>query len=301
MIRSAVTSFLQGWDKFWFGPKNLLGLAYMRIFLCGALTILYVIRSVNYIYYTNDSWIPREFALKVLPEGMRPPFLWFFWPDSWALPMHLLLVALLFLLTLGVGGRWLMWAAWIIDIAFYQRNYGVNFGVDVMGVLFLFYMSFTQSCERLSVMNLIRKKKTFAESDALSSGMMRLMQIQISVIYAYTGFEKLKGASWWDGTALWSVLANPQLTTMNFTFLRYFPWLIAMLGFLTVIFEIYFPAMMFWKKPRYLWLFMGFGLHFGIGLSMGIWSFSTVMVSTYFLFIEPKYLEALTAKLLRTA
>ncbi len=293
MIRSLFKSFLQEWDKFWFAPKNLLGLACMRILFFGALACLYSVRLVNYKYYTNESWIPRDLALKVLPEGMRPPFPWFFWPDSWALPMHILLVALLFLLALGIGGRWLMWAAWILNIGFFQRNYAVNYGVDVMGVLFMFYLCFTQSCERLSVINLIRKKKTFVQSDLLSSGVMRLIQIQISVIYAYTGFEKLKGVSWWDGTAIWSVLANPQFTTMNFTFMRHFPWLIAIFGFLTVIFEIYFPAMMFWKKPRYIWLFMGFGMHFSIGVTMGIWAFSAVMVSTYFLFVEPKYLEAI--------
>lgn len=290
-MKNILLRALTVWDAFWFSSRSLLGLAYMRIVLCGTLTILYAIRWMHPEYYGNDGWIPREYALKVMQDGYRPPFLWFFWPDSWGPAMHGMLVVSLFLLALGVGGRYLMWATWILNIAFVQRNYGINFGADLMGVLFLFYMSFTQSCERLSVINLWRKKNQFLSSDLLSSGMIRLMQIQICVIYAYTGFEKLKGGSWWDGTALWSVLANPQITTMDFTFLRYMPWSLALFGFITILFEIYFPVLMFWKRSRYLCLLVGFGMHFGIGLTMGLWSFSAIMVSTYFLFIEPQYLE----------
>ncbi|MNK08115.1 Sporulation-delaying protein SdpB [compost metagenome] len=291
LVKNTLSKLISSWDRFWFAPTNLLGLAYMRILLCGTLAIMYIIRSFNLEYYTDQSWIPRIYALKIMQEGYRPPFLWFFWPDSMGSLMHTILVVLLVLLTLGIGGRWLMWAAWLIDLAFVQRNYGVNFGADLIGSIFLFYMMFTQSCERLSVLSLWRKKKNFKSSDLLSSLMIRMMQIQICVIYAYTGFEKLKGASWWDGTALWSVMANPQITTMDFSFLRFLPWSIALFGFITVLFEIYFPVMVAWKKTRYLWLILGFGMHFGIGASMALWNFSALMVSTYFLFIEPSILE----------
>lgn len=279
------------WDHFWFDPRNLLGLAYMRVVLCGTLTILYSIRMFNLVYFTDNGWVPRAFALKLMPEGYRPPFSWFLWPDSWGPAMHVLLVVLLFFLTIGIGGRLIMWAAWLLDIAFLQRNYGVAFGGDLIGVIFLFYMSFTQSCERLSVMNVLRKKTKFALSDTLSSFMIRMMQIQICIIYAYTGFEKLKGGSWWDGTALWSVMANPQVTTWDFSFLRAIPWFFALFGFITMLFEIYFPVMVVWQKTRYLWLLMGVGFHMGIALTMPLWPFSVLMISTYFLFIDPKYLE----------
>lgn len=273
------------WDRFWFAPQNLLGLAWMRILLCGTMFYLYAVRLLNLHYYTDASWISKSQALEVMPDLYRPLFLWCFWPDSLNLLMHSLLVLFLGLLTLGIGGRWLMWAAWIIDAGFIQRNYAVNFGADVIAALFLFYMSFTQSCERLSVLNLFRKKTNFQSSDLLSSLMIRMMQVQISVIYAYTGWEKLKGGSWWDGTALWSVMANPQMTTMDFSFLRSIPWIIPVVAYLTILFEVYFPVMVAWSKTRYLWLLMGVLFHAGIGLFMGLGPFATTMISTYFLFL----------------
>jgi len=279
------------WEQFWFAPQNLLGLAFMRILLCGTMVYMYMVRLYNIDYYGDNSWIPRSLALEAMPDLYRPLFLWCFWPDSWNLAMHILLVVLLVLLTLGVGGRWLMGIAWIIDAGFIQRNYSVNFGADIIAALFLFYMSFTQSCERLSILNLWRKKTSFRKSDTLSSLMIRMMQVQICVIYAYTGWEKLKGGSWWDGTALWSVMANPQMTTMDFSFLRNIPWSIPVIAYLTILFEVYFPAMVAWPKTRTLWLSLGLFFHAGIGVFMGLGPFATTMVSTYFLFMDPLILE----------
>ncbi len=279
------------WDQFWFAPQNLLGLAAMRVLLCGTMFYLYIIRMFNLSYYSDSSWISKDMALEVMVELYRPLFLWSFWPDSLNSLMHLLLVIFLGLLTLGVGSRWLMLATWVINAGFIQRNYSVNFGADIIAALFLFYMSFTNSCERLSVLNLWRKKTSFASSDILSSAMIRMMQVQISVIYAYTGWEKLKGGSWWDGTALWSVMANPQMTTMDFSFLRSIWWIMPIIAYVTILFEIYFPVMVAWKKTRYWWLVLGFFFHAGIGVFMGLGPFATTMLSTYFLFLSPSYLE----------
>ncbi|QDK37788.1 HTTM domain-containing protein [Bdellovibrio sp. NC01] len=294
MIKKYLTHAAKVWDHFWFGPRNLLGLAFMRIALCGTMFYLYAVRLANLEYYTDASWIPRIHALDVMGELYKPLFMWMMWPDSMNPIAHVLLVVLLGLLTLGIGGRWIMWLAWILDAAFIQRNYAANFGADIIAALFLFYMSFTQSCERLSVLNLFRKKTVFKQSDMVSSMMIRMMQVQISVLYAYTGWEKLKGMSWWDGTALWSVLANPQMTTANFDFLRNVPWVIPMIAYSTMIYEIYFPAMVSWNKTRYFWLALGVFFHSGIAIFMGLGAFAMTMMSTYFLFLDPLILERFT-------
>lgn len=290
-LKGQPSKFFKAWNQFWFAPQDLLGLAMMRILLCGTMFYMYLARSANLSYYGMDAWVTKENALSALPELYRPLFLWAFWPDSLNFVMHSLMIALLALLTLGVGGRWIMWGAWVISAGFIQRNYAVNFGADIIASLFLFYMCFTQSCERLSILNLVRKKTEFKKSDILSSTMMRMMQVQICVIYAYTGFEKLKGGSWWDGTALWSVLANPQMTTFDLSFVRGTPWIIPIIAYITVLFEVYFPVMVAWPKYRNLWLLLGVFFHAGIGIFMGLGPFATTMLSTYFLFLDVDLLD----------
>lgn len=279
------------WDAFWFAPQDLLGLAFMRVALCGTMLYMYSVRLFNLQYFSESSWITKETSWMAMPELYRPPFMWTFWPDAWAPALHSLLVVFLFLLTLGIGGRVLMALTWVLVMGFLQRNYSVNFGADVVCALFMFYMLFTNSCERLSVLNLRRHKEHFKKSDFISSMMIRMLQFQICVIYGYTGWEKLKGGSWWDGTALWSVMANPQMTNFDFSFLRHTPWILPVVAYLTIIFEVYFPVMVAWPKTRYLWLVIGALFHAGIGIFMGLGPFATAMMSTYFLFIDPLILE----------
>lgn len=124
--------------------------------------------------------------------------------------------------------------------------------------------------------------------DLLTPVFFRIAQIQICIIYMFTGLEKLKGPSWWDGTAIWTVIANPQMVIMDFTWMRYFPLLVSILTFTTVIFEVYFIAAMLNEKSRKIWLGLGFMFHLGIGLVMGLIPFSLAMISTYFLFFDHK-------------
>jgi len=283
---------LKSWDHFWFAPRKLINLALMRVLLIGTMLHLYFLRSWNIAYFTDQSFMPRALALESIEEFLRPTWAWFFWPDSMAGAVHGVYVLCLLLLFLGIGGRALALFAWVLHMGFLDRNYAALFGADVISGVFLFYLAFSDSCARLSVLNLFKKKKPVRlESDFLTSAMMRMMQFQICIIYAYTGFEKLKGMSWWDGTALWSVLANPQMVNMDWSFLRHIPLVIAIGSFTSVIFEIYFPAAMLNPKFRMPWLVLGLFFHLSIGLIMGLMHFSLVMISTYFLFLSPDLLE----------
>lgn len=287
------------WSEFWFEPQGLLNLALFRVVLCGTLFGMYSdrLRDVS-LFYSDQSLVPRSLALQVIPQFLRPPFETFFWLDSQAVFFHTLLVLGLLLLTLGVGGRLLTWFVWILHISFLQRNYSVAFGADLIGGIFLLYLAFTQSCERLSLWKFFRKTKS-APCDELTSVFYRMIQVQLCVIYAYTGMEKLKGSSWWDGTALWSVFANPQMVIGDLTWMRYVPYVIVFLTFATVLFEIYFPVLVWNLKARKYLLMMGVSFHCGIGFVMALWSFALIMMSPYVLFLSRERLESFWVRLSR--
>lgn len=78
---------------------------------------------------------------------------------------------------------------------------------------------------------------------------------------------------------------------MDFSFLRSISWVIPAVAYLTILFEVYFPGMVAWPKTRYTWLMMGLAFHGGIAVFMGLGPFATTMVSTYFLFLNPKLLD----------
>ncbi len=281
---------------FLFDKNGQFQLALMRISLGSTLLYLAISRQFNIDQYNLNSFIPKEEALSIYPDFYRPVLQFFFWPDQWAFVVHLCYILLLFLFILGLSNRFLSIFTWVLAQGFINRNYSMLFGADLIGTLFFFYLSFTNCHDRLSIKSFFKKNKrqeivSHIFSTKLSSVFYRLMQFQIAVIYAYTGFEKLKGTTWWDGTALWTVFANPQFVNFDFIYLRNFPLLFSIGTFTTLIFEIYFPAMVMFKQTRNFWLILGVLFHLSIGLFMGLIPFSMTMISTYFLFIEKEVLE----------
>lgn len=292
-------------SEFLFKSQRLHSLGLMRLILGSVLLYLAVFRHFNMDQFMDGSIIPRDQALSMFPEFYKPWIQFFFWPDSLAPIVHLSLILLYFLMVLGLTSRPLMLLTWVIAQGFIQRNYSILFGADLIGNLLLFFLCFTNCTKTFSLRPLwtnflhqnLEFTKHFSFSKILShkwndffedvsSVFYRLIQIQICVIYAYTGFEKLKGTSWWDGTALWTVLANPQFTNYDFIWLRHFPIVFALGTFITIIFEVYFPVMVYMKKTRGFWLLLGVLFHFGIGFLLGLMPFSLVMVSTYVLFLD---------------
>lgn len=290
---------LDKWNHFWFKGPELLPLGVFRAILCTTLGVLYLSRSgVVKELFTDEGMVPRNVAMRLLPEFYTPPVQWFFATDSNVEFWHGAMVAALFLLALGIGNRVTSLLTWILVAGFHQRNFSIIYGADIIGAIFLFYMSFTQSCAQFSLLNYFRKQKTVI-GDHWSGVFWRLLQIQLCVIYTYTGFEKLKGQSWWDGTALWMVFGNPQMMTFDLSFLRFWPAAVMLITYATVLFEIYFVVMVANKKTRPWILAMGLMFHGGIGIFMNLPSFAFVMLSAYVLFLSHQQIAGFLSRLRR--
>ena len=114
----------------------------------------------------------------------------------------------------------------------------------------------------------------------------RCIQIQLCIIYVYSGLEKIRGMTWWRGDALWYAFGNTQLTYFDMSFLAHMPLVIVALTYLTVIWETYF-AVLIWFAPirKYILLF-GLIFHLSIALTMNLVEFSVLMLAPYLLFLE---------------
>jgi len=297
-----IQSFKRKINDFLFSEGHFEKLGLFRFVLCSVLLYIACYRQLNVDQFGPDSIVPNGQALNLYYDYYRPFLQLFFWPDDMAWLVHGIYIFLLIIATLGFSNRILMLLTWIIAQGFIQRNFSLLFGADVIGNLFLFYLSFTRCHESFTLKKYLFRNKTpeFNSnlfSDQLSTVFFRLLQFQLVTIYTYTGFEKLKGNSWWDGTALWTVLVNPQFTSFDLLFLRDFPLFFAIGTFVTIIFEIYFPVMVIFEKTKYFWLFLGIVFHLMIGLLLGLMPFSIVMIATYVLFVDKKFLNKLFASL----
>ncbi len=123
------------------------------------------------------------------------------------------------------------------------------------------------------------------------------MQLQLCVIYAFSGMEKLKGTRWWDGSALWDVLTIRNMQRWDLSFLAHAPIALAANVYVVLFWEIYFPVLVWNKKLRVPMLIFGVLLHIGIFLFMNLPSFGFMMISFYVLFLKPEELTLVLRRL----
>lgn len=288
-----LTKLWRGWDQFFFAPTALLPIGIFRA-VFGALTfVMYSIRSAHWrFYFTDEGFLPASRALEILPEFHQPILTWYPHSVGGTLAMQIVFLVALAMLALGVFGRVAALVSFVIHVAFLQRNYAIGYGADFVATFAFFSLIFMDNSRAFSLTAWWKKRRGLAWkaqgeiSSMISTMGMRLMQLQLCIIYGYTGMEKLKGAPWWDGTAVWSVIGNTQLMLFDLSWLKNFPMVIAGMTFATLFFEVYFPAMI-WYRPIRKWLLLiGVGLHLGITFTIGLFFFSFLMMSAYLLFLD---------------
>ena len=119
----------------------------------------------------------------------------------------------------------------------------------------------------------------------MSSAAYRMLQIQLCIIYGYTGLEKVRGITWWRGDSVWNAAANSQMVAFDLGFMQHLPEISVSMAFLTVLWEVYFPVLVWMKQFRPFVLLLGVFFHGSIGVLFGLPDFSMFMLSAYFLFI----------------
>ena len=113
-----------------------------------------------------------------------------------------------------------------------------------------------------------------------------------------SGMAKLKGSTWWGGTAIWYTIANPEFSPVVFgpyrwglTFLaeHRLLWELAMSGgvIFTFLVEIGFPFLVWFPRLRPFMLVGAILLHTGIATFMGLTVFSIFMMVLLMSYIPP--------------
>lgn len=287
--------FWNKWDQFWFTKNNLRFVSLFRFVLGISLLAMYFIRFLDRdILLYENGLLGADLAKQYLPEFYQTTISWVPSTDTAVFYTNIVYLIGLLFWVLGLFDRSLTWLLLMLHLALMRRNFTVIYGADLIATFWLFYLSFIRHGRYFSMRNLWRDKtydfKTFVgwskewSADFVSSMGTRLIQVQLCVIYAYTGLDKMKGASWWDGSAVWKVLGNAQLAPLDFSFVSHFPLFVAVTTFATVIFEVYFPFAV-WTQLRKPWLAVGLIFHGGAAFMMGLPFFSLVMVSSYLVFL----------------
>lgn len=205
-----------------------------------------------------------------------------------------LLIFLTILFGLGIG-KWFVGILLFFFLVIFQLvNYKILDGSDNILLVTLPLLSLGNSYQFCTV-NVISKPEQ--EPNLLNSLATKMFLFQISLVYFVTGIAKLKTQVWLNGSALTYILQLNEFnaTRFNLTIARNV-FTSAFLTYSTLIFELFFPLILVFKKLLFPWLLFGVIFHIGIFIFMRIDVFPWIMIATYFVFIDNSTYFALYKK-----
>ena len=126
---------------------------------------------------------------------------------------------------------------------------------------------------------------------------LRLMQIHLTAIYAAMALAKLKGSVWWDGSAVWGLIARPDSRVIDFTALGAPSWtyVINIWTLAIVAFEVCFAVFIWNRLARPLLLAIALPMWLGTAVVSGMISFGAIMLVANLAFVSPEAMRALVA------
>lgn len=304
---------IEVWNRFWFSKQDKLQASVFRIVVAAGLFFFYLDRYIRFDFiFSEKGTLPFEALKKLTPPAYEMPFgmINLMSSETVVRGMNLGYLAALLLLCVGWWPRALTFFIFAIHNLLINRNPMIQYGPDMIAGVWLLYLSlidhsstlrlpmpFCKNCrkghelERGAQAASPAAPDSMGFSDLAHSVGVRLFQIQLCIIYGYSGIEKLRGVTWWRGDAIWNALAHGQMVTVNLGFLRYMSWVVIVATYSTLAWEIYFPAIIWNKKLRPWVLAFGVSLHLGIAITMAIPYFSYLMVASYVFFLEPETLS----------
>jgi hypothetical protein len=162
------------------------------------------------------------------------------------------------------------------------RSPGLNDGGDNITRLSLFYMI-------LLCPNPMKSKMSNLKVWLHNVGIAAITA-QLMIMYWTSGFMKITGEKWQNGTAMY-VISNVEwfsLPAIRDIFLN--PVVTTIGTYAPMVFMILFPIAIF-SRLKFLWIFVGIFLHLGIAYTMGLLTFSLVMIGLeLFIITDEEYI-----------
>jgi hypothetical protein len=295
---------LSAWTRFWHEPLRSERLGLMRILLGLAL-------MTDQLFQYLPNLMEFFGATGVAPRGLFDAFqlrhwrwtMLFFNHDSPSVlyPFFWTWVAVTALWTLGFWTRTTNFLVWLGTLAWINRNPNLLNGGDDTLQVGLFLLLLSPCGKGLSLDAWLARRRTGETGPFYTPAWpVRVLQIQLAVIYFTTGLVKLQGegriganglpvGTWWDGTSIHYVLTYVSMSRWSYAQLPVPLWITAPMTFICVWWETLFPLLVLnrWTRP---WaLLFGLLFHIGIWLTIEIGWFSFYTMAFYGVWVPDRF------------
>lgn len=232
--------------------------------------------------YTNESWFlsgPNNPLTRYVALGRGV--------DSYISTIFVVLC--LFVLT-GFGRRWSLLGLVAALTYLQERNSYIINGGDQYLRLVLFYLCFSDSFARLTIVK--HRHSGSAIQNLLDRLVVASVALQLCVVYFSSGWAKLQTAQWLHGEAYYYVVAAVGCGgDFLFNSLRQFPLVSKILTYGTLCFELGFPLLFALKSTRRAALLAGCVFHLMIAITMNLFAFQAYFIISYIVFVDSSKVE----------
>ncbi|MBV6516204.1 MAG: hypothetical protein HPKKFMNG_01865 [Planctomycetes bacterium] len=195
-------------------------------------------------------------------------------------------------LIFGLGTRLCALAAFVLLTSFHHRNPNILNAGDILLRSGLFYLALMPSWRAWSLDRLLGRRLGWHAAPLLKAWPVRLAQIQLCLLYLFTGIEKCRPGlegDWLSGDAVGRSLRFVTIARVDW-FSGLPLWLGAPVTWLTLAWELAFGLLVLWQRTRPAALAFGVLVHAGIFATMEVTHFSFTILAFYWLFVPASVL-----------
>lgn len=299
--------------RFFFEDVSASGFGLMRI-AWAATVLAFMLGGIPDIvrYYSNMGLLPPDLGHLVFRTEYRFTLLSVITDPTAVIVLWSVFVACLFFMMLGIWPRLMTVTCVLLLFSFHERNLQPLGGGDTVLRNIGFILIIAPDVRAFSLDRLEAQWKHWKTKRTLLPALRthiwpyRLLLWQIIIIYVTSGWDKLQGTMWLDGTVVEAVFHHTHFTRWSMETMNSFVWLSSFASFYTIIFEYAWLLLLIprdiWKVlPSAIrrhsmkrWLIVG-GLlfHWGIFVFMDVGAFPFAMTTAYIGLLLDKDFDAL--------
>jgi len=269
----------QIWNNFFFKEESNLSVGFFRI-LWGIILFTYASQD---LFNLNDFYGPKAIlslssTLKEFPYPHLNIFQFIGVKENLLTAIMFIYVLSILFLIIGFKTKVSLIYILVTMVSFHQRNIWLLSSSEVLMRIITLYLLFSNAEKALSLDSyLVKKKYKISYPTNSNPWAFRLIQIQLSVVYLMTVWQKLKGDTWIDGTALYYATRLDQFKNFpvpylfdSISFLKFGTWL-------TLLIEFSLGVFIWVKEARKYLIYGGILFHLMIEYSMSIPFFEYIM------------------------
>ena len=304
-FREASETFGRCWNEFWFVPRDTNVLSLLRL-LTGFVALYWLLTFTPDLitFFGPQGMIPPDLLATWIGSRSMMSYFNFFSSPAELWTVHVIGIVIVGLFTGGAFTRVTSVLALLVVLSYIHRAPMVAGEFEPILTFVMFYLCFAPCGEYLSVDALLRRRRensaqagmptpgTLVHRSSATTIATRLIQVHLVLVYLMIVLGQLNGGAWWNGQAVWALMARPESRTVDLTtWLHAHPYMLNAWTHGIVLFELAFVVFIWNRWARPVLLGLSVVVWTSLALITGLHLYCAMMVLAGLAFVDPAWLR----------